>query len=834
MKRPNQRGAAPSTSLGTLEVKAAEALKQQRFKEAVELFKLMIRQDPRPEWRQSLAEAYRGRARALAAKKMFKEAAIVVENTLAPDGTLVDPVFYLHCLIRDGQHQKAATHALQYLGTESKLPAEERAVLENLAAALLVAVPLRSDPARSARPEQARWLELAGASREALEAWVAGSSPQEVEQQLNRISLRSAFRPVRVLLKSLTTLPQDADRSRRLLEAIPPESPFFAFREAVAAAVLAERALDADGWHRLTPVQQAFVAQTRSLPEAAVQFLARLSEAERSGPSAVFGFLLKQRDLPQAEVRSACLNLLPQIPDRLSQFEKSFGPLRDFERNRVQALAAEGRGDWVKAERFWRAAVAATIVEDSDNRQTRLSRGVILRHLAQLADKHPEVEGDGDGFLDNPVISYLEQSIQADPDYIAGVLELIGHYRAESRLKDWHRQVDEAVQRFPDNSAVLLQATESAMARKAYKKAAGFAHRLLKIDPINTGVRRQMIELQVAHARKQMRAGRPDLAAKELAAAAGWERSDAPSALLRIAHGLVELRAGQDEQAQERLREGVALAGGGAAGWFRAAVEGELMKLTGSPALLLRHELSRARETPPTKEAVMEIVAVLNQPDAGENKRAVASLLLGMRSWLLQAAAIDWPQAEFQALAEMFARFDAFDLLAEYARTARRREPGNLTWRFHEIIARTRGNTTRLTIDEMEEMDRMADAAASREDFRAANQITRFLGGAGHTRSSRRRSPAALPDTLDDDDLLELVAAMIESMPKRSADSVRGLVRDFGRDGAVAHMVEQLRASPDGPGMPDLVLRELCQAMVAKAMDGSRASQAGSARRSQF
>jgi len=834
VKRPNQRGAAPSTSLGTLEVKAAEALKQQRFKEAVELFKLMIRQDPRPEWRQSLAEAYRGRARALAAKKMFKEAAIVVENTLAPDGTLVDPVFYLHCLIRDGQHQKAATHALQYLGTESKLPAEERAVLENLAAALLVAVPLRSDPARSARPEQARWLELAGASREALEAWVAGSSPQEVEQQLNRISLRSAFRPVRVLLKSLTTLPQDADRSRRLLEAIPPESPFFAFREAVAAAVLGERALYADSWHRLTSVQQAFVAQTRSLPEAAVQFLARLSEAERSGPSAVFGFLLKQRDLPQAEVRSACLNLLPQIPDRLSQFEKSFGPLRDFERNRVQALAAEGRGDWVKAERFWRAAVAATIVEDSDNRQTRLSRGVILRHLAQLADKHPEVEGDGDGFLDNPVISYLEQSIQADPDYIAGVLELIGHYRAESRLKDWHRQVDEAVQRFPDNSAVLLQAIESAMARKAYKKAAGFAHRLLKIDPINTGVRRQMIELQVAHARKQMRVGRLELAAKELAAAAEWERPDAPNALLRIAHGLVDLQSGQNEQAQERLREGVALAGGGVAGWFRAAMEGELMKFTGGSAGLLRHELARARETPPTKEAVMAIVSALGQPDASEYKRAIASLLLGMRAWLLQAAAIDWSPAEFQALAEMLARFDAFDLLAEYARAARRREPGNPTWRFHEIIARTRGDRDKLTRDEMEELDRMADAAGSREDFHEANRIERFLNGVSHTPSGRRRPAAALPDMLDDDDFLGLVAAMVEDMPKGSADSVRGLVRDFGREGAVAHMFQQLRSTPGGPGMPDPVLRELCQVMVTKAMDGRRSGQPATARRSRF
>ena len=84
MKKPNQRGPVSSAALGALAARAAEALKQQRFKEAVELFKPMIRQDPRPEWKHSLAEAYRGRARALAAKRMFKEAAMVVENTLGP------------------------------------------------------------------------------------------------------------------------------------------------------------------------------------------------------------------------------------------------------------------------------------------------------------------------------------------------------------------------------------------------------------------------------------------------------------------------------------------------------------------------------------------------------------------------------------------------------------------------------------------------------------------------------------------------------------------------------------------------------------------------------
>ena len=57
MKKPNRRRPAPSGPLGTLAARAAEAMKQQRFKEAVDLFKLMIRHDPQAEWKQLLAEA---------------------------------------------------------------------------------------------------------------------------------------------------------------------------------------------------------------------------------------------------------------------------------------------------------------------------------------------------------------------------------------------------------------------------------------------------------------------------------------------------------------------------------------------------------------------------------------------------------------------------------------------------------------------------------------------------------------------------------------------------------------------------------------------------------
>jgi tetratricopeptide (TPR) repeat protein len=833
MKKP-QRSGGPISSvpIGVLAERAAEALRQERFKEATELFKLAIRQDPRPDWKAALAEAYTGRARTMAAKKMFKEAAMVLENTIVADGTVREPWLYVKWLIQDGQQAKAAAYLLRGLsGGGSVLPASEPAVFEDLAAALLVAVAQLPEVPRGAPSETARWRELAVASREALAAWINGVPAAEIDRQLNRISLRSDFRPVRLLLKCLTSIPRDDDRTRQLLDSIRPDSAFYPFRQAVEATVFGERVLDAYGWEQLSPAQQAFVAEARGLPAAASQFLARSSEAARGGPGVLFNYLMKQADLPQAEVKSACLNLLPQIPDRLPQFEKSFGRLPDLERHRIKALAAEAGNNWAAAEQSWVAAAEAVAGSGAD-RQAMLSQGVIYRHLARLAEKHPEIEGDGP--FGDPVIFYLERCHAVDPDHIPTLLDLIGRYRKEARQKDWHRLVDEAIQRFPDDSQVLLQATESAVARKAYKRAAGFARRLLKIDAINPGVRRQMIELQVAHARKQMRSKRPDLATKELSAAAEWERSDTPSAPLRIARGLVGLQTDAKEQGEAWLREGVELAGGGVAGWFQALLEAELMNATGGNTGWLRQELVRARETPPTKPAVMAIVAAAGRPEAAENKRVVAGLLLGMRDWLLQVAGFDWPDAEFQALAEILARFGLFDLLQEYARAARQRDAANPAWRFHDIVARTKGNADRLSMAETDDLFEMAEAAAGREDFTAVKRIERFLDGNGGPPGGKGRAGQGLPDPVDDAEIAALLSMMMEGMPREAADSARDLVQELGREAAVAELFEQFHGSPLGRGIPEPVLRLLCEAVVAKAMDGSRSRHRGRTRRRQL
>ena len=845
MKSHHRHGPGNSAPPGVLAARGTEALRQERFKEAIELFKQAIRQEPRPEWKESLADAWRGRARDLAAKGMFKEAAMVLENTIAPGGPVRDPNLYLTCLIRDGQQPKAAAYLLSHPGA----PEAEHDDLEAVAAALLVLVPRLPDPAPGTTPEQARWRELAVAARAALAAWCDGAPAEEMNRHLNAISLRSAFRPLRLLLKSLITAPADADRTRQVLETIPPGSPFYPLRQAVTMAVRRETALDADAWNRLTPGQQTFLAETSGLAAPASQFLARLAVAERGGPGVLFNLLVKQTDLPQADVRNACLNLLPQVPDRMAQFEKSFGALSLMERRRVQALTAEARSDWEAAGRYWQSTAAAIGAGNEPSGEARLSQGVILRHLAGLAAKHEQFEAGE--FFEDPVIHFLERACATDPDHLPSRLELIAHYRKASSpkgssskgssskgssSKDWHRLVDETVRRFPEDALVLHQALDSALARKAYKQAEGFARRLLTINSINPGVRRQMIELQISYARKQVRAKRADLALKALTKASAWERADAPSAPLRIVRGLVERRAGAADQAETRLREGVELAGGGVAGWFRARLEAELTK-DGDTSWLHR-ELVRARETPPTPAAVMAIVSAVGQPEAGENKKAVAALLLVMRSWLQQAAAIDWKPAEFEAVAEMLARFEVYDLLRDYAEATRQRDPANPTWRFHAIVARNKGDPYRLTMREEDELAALAKAAVERQDFHMLSRINRFMDGdADLNRRARRQGhwgPADESEDLDDDEIMALFSAILTDMPRAAAANLRKRVNELGREQALTELVGQMKASPVGPGMPEPLLRELCAAMVAKAMQNGGPKSGGGRRQSFF
>jgi cellulose synthase operon protein C len=812
-KRPLRRGGFPAAPVEVLAARGREALRVGRFKEAMEVFKQLARQDGRPEWSERLSDAYAGRAHALAEKGMFKEAAMVLENTRTVDGLVREPVLYLTSLVRQGQYQKAQQAALHHV---DRVPAAAASRVAGMAAVLSLVVPTRAE-AQGAKPlDGTPWLEQCGAARVALDAWLEGKPSDEVEHLVSRIPLRSSFGPLRLILKSLVTPSYARGKALGLLAMVPPDSSFAPV--AAAAAALADDSaallVRLSGLH---PAQQAFAVETRGVPPAASAMLSQIVEAERRGAAALFALLVKPGlPLPEHDLRIACLNLLPEIPDYLTQFDRRFGPASTVERGRVLALAAEARDNWRQAQAHWDTvaeALSAQLAPDAP-----LAHAVVLRHLADLALRHPEVRGE---LGTDPVADYLERSLAADPGHLPATLALLEHYRTTESPKDWHRMTDRATQRFPGNTVILLHAVDAAVARDAYKKAAGFARRLLALDPINQPVRQRMIELQLAHARKQMRAGRADLAGKALAQAAEWEPSDTPSAPLRIGQALVATHGDQTEAGETRLREAVQLGGGGIAGWFRAALEAALMGWPEQHRTLLHRELAAAQTGEPNRDAILALIGILGQKEIRDSKKAVVPILWRIEPTLMGGSRFAWPPAEFQTVAASLHHLGAFEVLSAYARGAMQRDPGDQAARFYRIVAQAKGDHDRLTDAQEAELYDLMEQAGARQDFHMVNRVKRLLEGPDTaTNGAGRSARGGLPERLSVADMGEFLGDALAGIAGVPQKEVRKLVNKVGRNHAIALLADMMADTPFADILSDQQLEELCASIVSRAVEG--------------
>ena len=776
---------------------ALEAMRLGNFREAIKLYKQLLKQHNLPEWSEGLAQAYAARASQLAAKGMYEEAQIVLDNTAARDGTVRDPLLYVQCLIKRGQHGKATEHALKYVGTD-KVPPAQASRLAEVTAALSLTAPWPSNAATEKHTERGRWFERAMAARQALTAWLEGKPLAEIDELLARISLRSEFKAVRLILKALITAPSDPDRARQLLQAIAVQSPFMPLRLAVEAALSQPSLESLASGIGSSASQQAFVLQLHGLSESGAPSLAELLKAESGGPSSLFSFLLKQAEIrPSDELRSACLNLLPRIPDRLARFEKTFGPVSASDKNRVLALAAEARQDWGSAGRHW--SEAAQSLEALDTPQARLQAGVIYRHLAKLADRHEQVGGAGD----DPAIAYLVRSRRSDPDHLPTVLELAAKYRAASERENWDCLLEEALKRFPNTAAVLQRALEWARERKDLGRALDFAHELLALDPINTALRQGIIDLRILRAREMIQAKRFELAHQELAEAKKVEQPQAPSVPLRLNEALLGLRLAQDTDAEVRLRQAMDLAGGGIPGWFLASLEDALMK-GGSNGSFLRRELVAAQTVPPTKQAILSISSAADSEAARQHEALVARLIYRIRGWLLKGGGLGWSIREFQPIAEILKGAEAYQVLGAYAKLGCQRDPDEPLWRLYWLMARTKGDRGKLSHREAIEL---AEHAAESENFHDVRLIGDFLDSDDDFEDA--------PASAGPSSLTEQIAEMIDaSVRDLSPAQIHQLVATGGKARAVKIVANKLKNSEVGELFPPAAIRSLAIEIV--------------------
>jgi len=710
----------------------AEALVAKgNYRDAIERYKTLIKHEPRPEWLTALAQVYLQRGHELAAKSMHKEAAVMWENRAATCGDSSEQATYLEWLLKAGRYGRA-------VGLYQENEAALSQTAKNLPA-LFGALAL-SDKAPELRQELAKhpaWAAPLALADSALTAYCEGASAEALENLLKQIPFRSPFRDLRTLLKALVLLESNPAEATRLAASIPQDSPY-----ADLARLLPKPepfpVLDETGQEQAPvcprPEQEAWMAALYGWNSEQVKAFQALTLRSHAAPAkagknktqaeAFFSEVLKhRRGLGEDYVRRLCYQWSPHLSAQaLRAFERTFS-ITLSERLTLGALFLEQEGDVHRALQFWSDVLVklqAGLREPEKRLQAALiqSRRVhLLRHIGD-----DEVES-----LEAP----LQQCIQWQPEDKTHWLQLIALYRdAPDSKKAYAEWTEKAVLQFPREVDILLAAVAAANQRKAFKKAAGYAQTVLKIDPVNAKARAVLIEAHLGHARKQFKAKKYEAVAKELSHASQYERAASPNPVLRINQACLAYLQGEHQRASDLLEQALQAAGsaiGGHALIFlesqQAGIEpGKLSGVFGRKANTLLPGWDKNYLPPPK-----ELARLPRLLEPYQEQREFARLLKLWESRLKNAADQAFEIDELIGLCEFFKKLKAYQLLGCYASHGMQRWPMLPMLVYYQCYSAVRGDNRWLSEIMIERLEKALKKASELGDERAKNVLAHFL-----------------------------------------------------------------------------------------------------------
>lgn len=771
---------------------AAEHLEHRRFKDAAAGYKALLKEERRPEWVHGLARAYAGRAEQLASRGMVKEAIALWHNRAEACGEpLADP-HYLSWLLAAGRTGEAARlynrdpEALAGEGGLARLRARLAAVaLAN--AGELVEHLHADDPV--ARDFAAADAALAAYSR---------SDDSALEAALERIPFRSPYRDFRQLLKALLRRDQAPGAAAELLARVPVDTPFAGLRAALDAACQADHCpwpsvttLPAEVLELVAALEGWSPGQVRLVPA-----LARLGPSP--GQHALSDFILGHRKaLGEPFAREAAFAIAGNDYRLHRRLVGIYDALPMAEKQRLIAQVTEAHGDPWQAADQWQALLEALAAEP-DSEDSRLRRALIHRHIAGLIQPSRAAPP-----LEPEAVDHLEWSLELDPADRDSNLRLIEHYLHVRNIKAARHWADQALRHHPEDAECLFKAAETAVAGGAYKKAARFAHRLLAIDPINPRVRGLLVDAYLAHARKQITAGKATAGRRELNQAGQWARSQADEARVRILHGLMTLAEEGAQAAGEPLRLASEHAGGGLVGQFYLLLEAgrlgqDLQAVTRAAAL-------PAAKTAGDREQVLALVRAIGGLREGQqHQRAVEGALQMLAPAINQAAKINLAREEIQLVCETLLRYRRYDSLERHARAALRRWPGAPLFVFYKLQGRLAGRTPRPWAHECRQLEAAYERAYDEGDMRTAQRIQAALDAVFpllpplHEGDPFPNEVAPADDALGEDESLEAVLGDTDSALHGVLEAI------LGRSG-LRRLKDALER--DEPPPPDIVAK---------------------------
>lgn len=693
-----------------LVTRAAFEVSREHHKEATELYKELVRRERRPAWVDALAACYAARAQNLAAKAMHKEALVLWRNRAQICAKPLIEGAYLGWLSAAGEQGE-----LLRLLNQEQLP---EAVLAELEARLAPVVLAASDKALPKLPADSALLRHRPIVLAALAAYQRADDAALAEQ-LQAIPYRSPYRDLKPVLKALALFHSDLDAAQAAVARLPDNGPF----EPMVTLLRAAAEPGAQWLARLPGLddnRRQVLFDLKGCPAAARPLLTELGQIVARGKdgvtaSTLYDLLHKHRKgLPAGAAAALCLRLMPRAGNRLRQYQDAFGVLDEIRIEHLVALAAEACAEPEHAEDHWMRM--AELLARRGGQEQRAA--LIWRHLAEGA---PQDNRDG------RLVHYLGRSVALDPKQADLHVQLVKAWRMADDKRAAEGHLKQALALFPADPGLLLEAVESALAAKAYKKAVGLARQVLALDPINPTVRALIGHALLSHARKQIKAGKPEAARKELDAAAEWLRTPAEHAGRSVLLALVSDDAGA---ADALLRAAYAQFGGALAGAFHLLLEAG--RCGSDPRALLTRVVSLPLAAP-TVEAVLALARALDGVHA--DQPLVRAALQQLHAPLkLAAAGGALARDDMLSLCESYQSHGDKTLLGIFATAGLKRWPQDpafvyfKSWERHGAAPRDMGDAACRTL--LDAQDRAGASGDQRTVARISALLEAAFGGA--------------------------------------------------------------------------------------------------------
>ena len=722
-KRSATKPATPvSVTPQALEEHANKQLLHGYFKDAINSLKRLLRIQDKPEWRSMLAIAYAGRCRQLATQGMLKEAVALWKIMVDTTNEVLEIQHYIGWLIKLDRleaAQQASEKFCEQMDRAALAYVDEIWAMAALTGNYNVLDQLDDDNPLANHFQPAS---------NALAAYCDGDDETTVNQ-LKLLPFRSPFRNFRWLLSALLCAHDNQIQCAELLAKIPVDSAF-ASVVPVVETLLSQSINTA----ALRSGQADFVQAIQGVDKHLASWLGKLKKAGTE-PKQLFQAVLTQaKKNANPELQQTARALLVHYPSGIKAYQKQFGAISTLEQARYRALHCETKHDLMAAIPHWFEVLNYYELFADEVVETNLNAALVMRHIAELYEKIYGVESPKIG-------SILELSLQNDPYDHDSWIKLCEHYEKSDNNKQRDDCIERALKQLPNDPVLLQYAVESAIARGAFKKGVKLANTLLKIDPINQKVSAQLVKAHLAHARKQIRAKKFELANKELDAAQKVARTPIDQALVCIDIGLLggesntagkpallavmlgqtkQDLASQLDKARKLLQPVLAET--------LIAIEATRLDL---PAKHRQSTLSSLKKlvkstSSPTKESLFALLHPVCEL-ADEADAQIKAPVTALTPYLKQGIKLNWSIEELEALGELLIKLGQFKLIPTYLRRLPALERELPVIVFLSVRAKCGNQPAKLSRAELFRLEDAVEDAQSHNQVQLANRMMCFL-----------------------------------------------------------------------------------------------------------